>query len=216
MIYTVGGIKGGSGKTTIATNLAIVFNKQGKDVLLVDADDQETASDFTLFRNQTLSNQAGYTAIKLSNKAVYDQVIKLKGKYDVIVIDTGGRDTVSQRAAISVSDRFLIPFFPRSFDLWTLQKISDLVQEIQVINSSLKAFSFLNRADYRGSDNNEVKKFLLENNIIEFIDTPIVNRKIFSNAAAQGLGIIEMKQTDKRAIDEFMNLFNVISDDIKV
>jgi chromosome partitioning protein len=214
MIYTVGGIKGGSGKTTIATNLAIVFNKSGKDVLLIDADDQETASDFTLFRNQTLSNESGYTAIKLSNKAVYDQAIKLKNKYDVIVIDTGGRDTVSQRAAISVSDIFLIPFFPRSFDLWTLQKISDLVQEMQTVNPSLKAFSFLNRADYRGNDNNEVKNFLSENNIIKFIDTPIVNRKVFSNASAQGLGIMEIKPTDKRAIEEFMNLFNVISNDV--
>jgi chromosome partitioning protein len=57
MTYTVRGIKGSSGKTTTATNLAIVFNKSGKDVLLVDADDQETASDFTLFRNRTLSKE---------------------------------------------------------------------------------------------------------------------------------------------------------------
>ena len=39
MIYTLGGIKGGTGKTTIATNLAIMLSRAGRDVLLVDADD---------------------------------------------------------------------------------------------------------------------------------------------------------------------------------
>ena len=47
MVYTVGGIKGGSGKTTIATNLAVMLHNKGRDVLFVDADDQETATDFT-------------------------------------------------------------------------------------------------------------------------------------------------------------------------
>ena len=47
MIITVGGIKGGSGKSTVATNLAVLRARAGRDVLLVDADGQETASDFT-------------------------------------------------------------------------------------------------------------------------------------------------------------------------
>jgi chromosome partitioning protein len=45
MIYTIGGIKGGCGKTTIATNLTILMAAEGRDVLLVDADDQETVTD---------------------------------------------------------------------------------------------------------------------------------------------------------------------------
>ena len=50
MFYTICGIKGGSGKTTISTNLAVYLSKQGKDLMLVDADDQESATDFTALR----------------------------------------------------------------------------------------------------------------------------------------------------------------------
>jgi hypothetical protein len=52
MILVAGGTKGGSGKTTIATTLAIMRTAAGRDVLLIDADDQETASDFTILRNE--------------------------------------------------------------------------------------------------------------------------------------------------------------------
>ena len=50
MIYTIGGIKGGSGKMIVATNVTVWLSSQGRDVLLVDADDQETAPDFTVWR----------------------------------------------------------------------------------------------------------------------------------------------------------------------
>ena len=47
MIITVGGIKGGSGKSTVATNLVVLRSLEGRDVLLVDADTQTTSSDFS-------------------------------------------------------------------------------------------------------------------------------------------------------------------------
>jgi len=210
MVYTVGGIKGGSGKSTIAINLTIMLSKGGGDVLLIDADEQATSMDFTNFRNENLYN-AGYTAITLTDKAVRDQTIKLKEKYDHIVIDTGGRDTTSQRAAISIANILLIPFIPRSFDIWTLEKISDVAATMQTANPDLQCLSFLNKADPRGTDNQEVESFLKENEIIKFIDTPIGNRKAFSNAAARGLGIMEMKPVDMKAIDEFNTLFQYLN-----
>ena len=96
MILVAGGGKGGSGKSTIAINLAIMRAKAHHDVLLVDADDQETAADFTALRNATLEGGAGYTCIKLTGPAVHTEVVQLAPKYDDIVIDAGGRDTVSQ------------------------------------------------------------------------------------------------------------------------
>ena len=113
MIIVVGGIKGGSGKSTIATNLTVMCAIAGQDVLLIDADDQETASDFTALRNETQSNKVRYTCIKLTGAAVRTETLRLPEKYQTIIIDSGGRDTVSQRAALTVADVALVPFLPK-------------------------------------------------------------------------------------------------------
>jgi len=211
MIYVVGGIKGGSGKTTVATNLAVKLSLLGKDVLLVDADDQETATDFSAWRNERTEGKAGYTSVQLTGKAARDELTRLANKYEEVVIDTGGRDTTSQRAALSVADIYLVPFNPRSFDVWTVEKVARLIEEIQTINPTLKTYAFLNRADPRGSDNDDAAEALREEEAFKYLDTPLVNRKAFSNASAQGMGVMELQPQDKKATTEFSTLFDTIS-----
>lgn len=212
MIITVGGIKGGSGKTTIATNLAVLRAQAGRDLLLVDADDQETASDFTMLRNEKLPNGAGFTSIKLTGPAVRTEIRRLADKYDDVVIDTGGRDTSSQRAALTVSNVLLVPFVPRSFDVWTLEKVSQLVAEMRAANPELAAYAFINRADPRGQDNAEAEEVIRDTQELTLIQTPIGARKAFGNAAAQGLSVIELKPQDPKATDEIEMLYRYLFD----
>jgi chromosome partitioning protein len=212
MIITVGGIKGGSGKTTVATHLAIIRASEGRDVLLIDADDQETASDFTVFRNERSDTGPSYTSIKLTGAAVRTQTLRLLDKYQDIVIDTGGRDTSSQRAALSVADVLLVPFVPRSFDIWTLEKVGALINEMQPANPKLKAFTFLNRADPRGQDNDDAAQVLKDTESLEYANLALGSRKAFSNAAAQGLAVTELKPGDPKAIEEAMMLYRYVFD----
>ncbi len=212
MIYIIGGIKGGSGKTTVATNLTVALAREGKDVLLVDADDQETATDFSAWRNERTEGNAGYTSIQLTGQTARVELKRLASKYEQVVIDTGGRDTTSQRAALSVADVYLVPFNPRSFDVWTLEKVARLTQEIQTINPKLKAYAFLNRADPRGSDNQEAAEVLRDSDVLQYLDTPLGNRKAYSNAAAQGMGVMELQPTDPKATAEFHALYNIVRD----
>ncbi len=206
MIVVVGGIKGGSGKTTVATNLA-VMRAQGADVLLVDADDQETSFDFTVLRNERTENRAGYTCIKLTGAGLRTETQRLAEKYQDIIIDTGGRDTTSQRAALSVAHALLVPFVPRSFDVWTLEKVARLVAEVQAVNDRLIAHAFLNRADPRGQDNEQAAEVIRDTPALSFLDTPIGNRKAFANAGALGLGVAELTPADPKATIEMQTLF---------
>lgn len=211
MIVTIGGIKGGSGKTTVATNLAVMRSKV-KDLLLIDADDQETATDFTILRNSEQESGAGYTNIRLSGSAVRTETKRLKDKYEEILIDTGGRDTASQRAALSVADVLLVPFVPRSFDVWTLEKVSELVGEMRTANPQLRAYAFINRADPAGRDNDEAASIIQDTAELEFIDCPLGSRKAFSNAAAKGLGVVESKPIDSKAVGEIEALYKYLFD----
>jgi chromosome partitioning protein len=213
MIVVAGGIKGGSGKTTIATNLAIIRAAQGRDVLLVDADDQETATDFTNLRNERASGSpVRYTGIKLTGAAVRTEILRLAPKYQDIIIDTGGRDTTSQRAALLVGNVLLVPFVPRSFDVWTLEKVGALVTEMRQVNPDLRAFTFINRADPRGVDNDEAGEALRECEALQFLDMPLVGRKAFGNAAAQGLAVTELHPSDLKATEEITRLARYIFD----
>lgn len=211
MITLVGGIKGGSGKTTVATNLAIMRAAEGHDVLLIDADEQESSADFTQLRNEKLGN-AGYTSINLAGTAVRNQTLRLAEKYDDIIIDTGGRDTTSQRAGLSIANVMLVPFVPRSFDVWTLERVAALVDEMRTANPDLKAHTFLNRADSRGQDNAGASQMLKENAALKFSDIAIGNRKAFGNAAAAGLAVTELKPQDLKAVEEVLILYRYVFD----
>ncbi len=128
------------------------------------------------------------------------------------IIDTGGRDTTSQRAALTVADYLLVPFVPRSFDVWTIEKVSNLVNEMQSANLNLKAYTFINRADPRGQDNDDAAEVLKDAGGITFIETPLGARKAFGNAAATGLSVIELKNQDPKASEEMMILYRYIFD----
>jgi chromosome partitioning protein len=108
---------------------------------------------------------------------------------------------------LTVADVFLVPFVPRSFDIWTIEKASSLIKEIQPVNPKLKGFTFLNRADPAGPDNADAAKELESVEDLAFLDTPIVYRKAFGKAAAQGIAVTELRPSDDKAIQEIEALF---------
>ncbi len=210
MIFTTAGVKGGSGRSTIAENLAIWLVRQGHDVLLVDADDQGTVADFTVWRESTRED-IGYTLVQLNGGNVRKQVEALKPKYDHIVIDTGGRDTTSQRAALFVADVALVPIRPRSHDVWTLTKLIEMINEIQATrNAPMSVYTFLNCADITSQENREAAEALTGMPELGFLPYAIKNRKAYAQAGAKGLAVFEVEQPDKKAVDEIEMLFNAI------
>ena len=122
------------------------------------------------------------------------------------MIDTGGRDTASQRAALSVSGLLLVPVVPRSFDVWTLEQVSTLVEEMRAANPDLSVWAFLNRADPRGGDNDEAAELIRETPGLALLPARLGNRKAFSNAVAQGLAVTELRPRDAKAEAEMKAL----------
>lgn len=196
MIIVIGNTKGGVGKTTIAVNLAIGLAGRGQDLLLVDGDEQATALAFTELRSA--HHPDTYTAVALHGAAIRTQARQLRNRYDQIVVDVGGRDNVSLRAALTVADVILIPAQPRSFDLWGVDHTKDLIDEAREVNDHLQAFAILNAADPAGQDNFEAARALGELKGIEVLPFHLVRRKAYPNSAAQGLGVLEYTDPSNR------------------
>jgi len=211
MIVVIGGVKGGTGKSTIAVNLTALLASEKKKVLLVDADEQGSAADWVEQR-ESAQIPTLWTTVRLTGSAVRTQVDKLKSNYDVIIIDAGGRDTTSQRAALTIADVFIAPFQPRSLDVWTLGKVSEIVQEAKALNPYLKAHTVLNRADTIGSDNAAALDILAENSEISPLTAVIKQRKAFANATAEGLAVFELKNKDKKAVHEITQFKEIVID----
>ena len=209
MIVVVGGIKGGSGKTTLATNLTVMRSLEGKKVLLVDADEQRSASDWAQQREDE-GVETSWATVELSGKAVNAQLKKMSADYDDVIIDVGGRDTTSQRSALVIADVFIVPFKPRSLDIWTIGPLKKMISEIKAINPNLICLAVINQGDSRGEDNDAAVEVLKECQDIQCAPVCIGQRKSFSNAAADGLGVVELKTQDKKANHEIRSLYECI------
>jgi chromosome partitioning protein len=206
MIVVVGGIKGGTGKTTIATNLAALRSSLGL-TLLVDADEQRSSVDWADVRSGNFDN---LTTVQLAGDKVGSQVLKLAPNYDDVIIDAGGRDTNSQRSALCVADVLVIPFKPRTLDLWPLGKIKEMVGEIKTVNPNLRIIPLINMADSVGKDNTDAMDLLKEWSGVDFFVGSIGHRKSFCNAISYGLSVDELKPIDKKAVEEIKKLHDHI------
>ncbi|MFL9903335.1 AAA family ATPase [Paraburkholderia fungorum] len=204
MILTVGNTKGGVGKSTIAVQLSLGLALDGARVWLVDGDRQKTSLSAITARaesGQTMIASSAYD----DGPTLRAQVMQQRSAYDHIVIDAGGRDSTALRAALTVSDTVLVPFLPRSFDVWALKDIAALVDESRSI-ADLRALAFLNMADPQGSDNRDASEALAEFPSLELLQVRVHDRKAFANASGAGLHVEELKPRNSVACAEIDRL----------
>lgn len=210
MIVLIGGEKGGTGKTTIATNLAALRAIDGNDVLLVDTDPQKTASFWSLTRDEKNITPRVTTIQKFDN--VKQEILALKNKFDDIIIDAGGRDSMELRTALLVAQKAFFPLRASQFDLWTLAKINNHVRDARSINEQLKAFVLINQASSNPSVKEQIdaSEYLEEFDELKIINLSITERIAFRKAAIQGICVKELTPEDKKATSEVLALYEEV------
>ena len=211
-IVLFGGEKGGTGKTTLATNMAAMLALQGRDVLLLDTDRQGTASFWATVREDT-EIEPRIASVQKFGKGLASQVRDLAERYDEIIIDAGGRDSMELRYSLGVSDRVYIPIQPFQFDIWTIRQMDELVEMAQGLNENLQAFIVLNRVSTNPAvrEDLETREFFEKEEFqhLSLLDSVLRDRIAFRKSGRDGLSVVEWKQ-DKKAADEMNQLYKEV------
>jgi chromosome partitioning protein len=212
MILTVGSTKGGVGKSTLAVQLAITWASAGRDVLLVDGDKQGSVQKFIAFRAEAERRPPLVCVQYADGRVLRDQVRLQVGKYDDVVIDAGGHDSTTQRAALLLSDAVLVPFLPRTVDVLALADMAALIDEARAVRDGLLALAVLNIADPGVStDNTDAISALTDLPQLVGLKAQITRRKAFPNAAGFGLSVEELTSPDPKACAELAALVREVS-----
>lgn len=207
-IILIGGEKGGTGKSSIATNLAALRALVSRDVLLVDTDIQGSASFWAQTRDEA-GVKPRVACIQKFGNGLRTEVVDLARRYQDVIIDAGGRDSAELRAGLVVAEHAYIPIQASQFDVWTLSRVDDLVKTARGFNPDLQAFIVLSRVSPNPSvtERVEAEEVIADFEHLKLAKSVIRDRIAYRKAARDGLGVAEMKPADPKAVEEVRALF---------
>jgi chromosome partitioning protein len=145
-------------------------------------------------------------------KLLRSQVPRQAPKYQDVVIDAGGRDNAALRAALILSDAVLVPFQPRSVDVWALSSMAEMVAEAQSVRPELRGYAVLNGADPSpsSSDNTDAAAAAADHPQLVYLKTIVRRRKAFADATGMGLSVEERSPRDAKACAELAALVSIL------
>jgi chromosome partitioning protein len=215
MITVIANLKGGSGKSTVAFNLAIWLEMSGRHVVGYDLDPQCTFSDLGMLRRE-IGNKPDLT-IHSVRAVLKDQL--LSHGDDEVLVDVGAANMAAMKEAMTAADRILIPVPPSQADVWATQRFLHIVgPDLETIKMSGKQqiMAFVNRADTNKTirETHETEAAL---RMLPGIDVVLPQRlrmrTSFRRSLSEGLAAFEMWPRSKAA-EEFRILAKALYPDL--
>jgi len=195
-VITIAQQKGGSGKTTVAANLAAVFAiKNNLSTTILDTDPQGSLGKWFITRQEKLKSKNTIQFKTASLWGAQYEAKTLKEKSDLVIIDTPPKIDADGRPAIEVADLVLIPISPSQVDFWATESIIELAKR-----EKKEILILINRANAKSKLIKEAVKFVNDMKVKK-AKTILGNRQIFVSSMGLGLTVVEKQRTGKGCLE---------------
>ena len=184
-VVTVAQQKGGSGKTTLAVNLAVEFRRRGLRVALLDTDPQGSLGRWFMARRDRLG-EPGMEFSTASAWGVGYECEKLRKQADVVIVDTPPKVDADLRPALREADLVLVPVAASMVDLWATDGVFDLIGR-----EGRRAVIVLNRVKAGTRLGEEVAAAAAE--VGGVAGASLGQRVVYAETLGQGLGASEVR-----------------------
>lgn len=202
MIICIGHQKGGVGKSTLVYNLAVAFQQMNKTVQVIEADPSiRTCSRWANAREELTDKNPVITVRK---DGVLGATLKEASQnYDVVLVDTAGKDSKELRSAMTVADILVVPTSAEQADLEATFDFFQIIDMVTEINEKLTTLTVLTKAPTHAhsQDAREAKNFLgmIDSPNVKIAETVVHRRSVFHRTTSEGLSVVESKDSKAKA-----------------
>lgn len=199
--------KGGTGKSTVATNLATALHRHGNNVVLLDCDPQGTARDW-----RDASPEGADLPPVLGVDRPQMLASSLHGiKADLVIIDSPAKAEAMSAAIVRASHVALLVIQPSGADLWASGAAVKLIQAKRDIGGAIDAAFLVNRTSGATKLTKLVKSGEWNTyDGIEKLESTLGNRAVFATAMTDGLSVLEFGDT--KAKKEIQSIIQELKD----
>ena len=217
VVIAVANQKGGAGKSTLATNLAVMFAEDKKKVLLIDADTQQnTTLRWHADRAQYDDQVAALDVCGLTARNLLPSTQSFRKQYDVIIIDGGARITAEAHAAVGAADFLIVPVKAVKADVDSTAVFLEVVAQSMEVRDDLVAGILINEVNERTSLAKtmieELKAFESSFGIFE---NRIGSYQAFRDAISSGLGVVELGGAGVKAANQMRAFYKELKGEIR-